>query len=94
MSRKGAEFSSRIIEEERINWHKKNPGNEGAELEVHHILPIAEGLKRGVPKRALKSQQNAVAVEKGFHKEVHQKLNEDDYNVLAQALLAIWRKLF
>jgi len=92
-SRQGAEFSNRIKEEERTRWHAHNPGREDEQLQVHHICGISEGLKRGVPKRALKSQQNAVALEEDFHNEVHRETDEETMNVLAQGLINLWRKL-
>ena len=92
--RSGAEFNNRIKDEERSRWHAKNPGREDADLNVHHIMPIAEGLKRGVSKDALKSQQNAVALEKDFHNKVHRETDEETLNVLAQGLRALWRTLF
>lgn len=94
MARKGAEFSDRIKNEEIRKWHGKNPGKENAVVEVHHILPINEGLKRGVPKEALRSQQNAVATETKFHDRVHRELDDETMNVLAQGLINLWKKLF
>ena len=94
MNRRGAEFENRIKDQEKIRWHTKNPGNAEAKLEIHHILPIGEGLKRGVPKEALSSQQNAVAVTPEFHKEIHEKADPETYNVIAQCLIRIWAKLF
>ena len=93
-SRRGAEFSDRIKDEERSRWHAKNPGNEEADLEVHHILGVSEGLKRDVPKVALKSQQNAVALDREFHNKVHRETDEETQEVLAQGFLGLWRKLF
>jgi len=94
MSRRGAEFENRIKDQEKIIWHKKNPGNAEAKLEIHHIMPIEEGLKRGVPKEALSSQQNAVAVTPEFHQEIHNKTDQETYNVIALCLLKIWARLF
>lgn len=91
--RSGAEFSKRIKNEERRKWHSKNPGREKASLEVNHILPIKEGLKRGVSKRALKSQQNAVAVEFEFHKQIHREMNEETLDCLTSCLLNQWKRL-
>lgn len=85
--RKGCEFSKRIKEEERLDWHKRNPGNPDAELEVHHIVPISIARELGVPRDRIRSQRNAVAVEKGFHKELHDNEDEETYKVLAQALI-------
>lgn len=93
-TRRGAEFSKRIIEEERLKWHAKNPGQQDAQLNVHHILPIAEGVKRGVSKILLSSQQNAIALEEEFHNEVHRKINKETLDALAQALINTWAKLF
>ena len=93
-SRHGAEFSDRIKEEERSRWHAKNPGREDADLNVHHILNISNGLKHGVSKQALKSQQNAVAVEVEFHKEIHKKQIDEDQEELANWFLSLWRTLF
>lgn len=92
--RSGYEFDNRIKDEEFTRWHAKNPGREDASLEVHHILNVSEGKKRGVPREAIKSQQNAVAVESGFHKKIHREQAEEDQEELANWFISLWRKLF
>jgi 5-methylcytosine-specific restriction endonuclease McrA len=94
MSRKGYEFSSRIKGEEKRRWRKRNPGREDESLEVHHILPIYKAKEYDVPKEAVRSQQNAVAVDSEFHKKVHKETDEETYSVLAQGLRGLWAKLF
>ncbi len=89
-SRKGYEFDDRIIQQELMRWHTKNPAQPTTRLEVHHILPVHEAKKRGVPRQAIKSQQNAVAVPKEFHKRVHRETTEETYSALAEALKKLW----
>ena len=92
-NRKGCEFNERIKEEERVKWHKKNPSREDEELEVHHVLPIYKAQEYEVPKEAVKSQLNAIALDKPTHLEAHRHTDEDTYKVLAQGFINIWRKL-
>lgn len=92
-NRRGFEFSNRTKEEERSRWHAKNPGRERESLQVHHILPISEGKKRGVPRESIRSQQNAVAVPKEFHKRIHRKTTPETYDALAEAFKKLWMAL-
>jgi len=89
-SRKGYEFSDRVKDEETTRWHSKNPGREDEKVEIHHILPISEAKKRDVPKEAVRSQQNAVGVSQEFHKEIHEKMDQETYDALAEALKKLW----
>lgn len=93
-SRKGYEFSKKTIDSEVTNWHSKNPGNPDVELNVHHILNVQSAKKYGVPKEAVRSRDNAVAVEKEFHKKIHREQTEEGQKELANWFLSVWRKLF
>lgn len=92
--RKGIEFDSRTKDAEISRWHRRNPGREDADLEVHHIFNAQYADKYDVPIEAVKSQQNAVAVEKGFHKEIHQKQTEEDQEEFANWFKSLWARLF
>lgn len=85
--RKGCEFSTRIKEEEVARWHKNNPGEHDNLVQVHHILPISEALLRNVPKRLIRSQENAVAVAIGFHSHIHFNTTKETYDILASELI-------
>jgi hypothetical protein len=44
-------------------------------VEVHHILPVNEAIKRGVPPEIVKSKANAAVVGKGFeHRTIHREI--------------------
>ena len=92
--RKGAEFSKRIKEAERLKWHKNNPNKRKTKLQVHHICGVADGRRLGVPDEALRSQLNAVAVTEAFHQLIHRETDEETKIFLANVLINLWRKLF
>lgn len=94
MSRKGYEFSDRTKYQAKKRWHTKNPGRENEELEVHHLLPVSEGKKRGVPRDALRSDENAIAVPKDFHQEIHRELDESTILYLVSYFKNLWKQLF
>ena len=93
-NRRGVEFNERTKRQERRRFWQKNPDKQDVKPEVHHILPVSEGLKRGVPKQALKSQENAVALDPDFHQEVHRETDDETYDALASTLINKWRSLF
>ena len=94
MSRKGFEFPDSIKESARTEWHKRNKGQEDANLEVHHILNVHHAILHDVPKEAVKSGLNAVAVEKSFHNKIHREQVDEDQEEFASWFKSIWVKLF
>jgi len=94
VSRRGYEFPDSIKESARTEWHKKNPGHEDANIEVHHILNIHYAILHDVPKEAVKSGLNAVAVRRKFHKEIHREQVDEDQEEFANWFKSIWAKLF
>jgi len=88
------EFPKHIKESARTEWHKKNPGNEDANLEVHHILNIHHAILHDVPIDAVRSNLNAVAVRRKFHKEIHREQTDEDQEEFANWFKSIWVKLF
>ena len=93
-NRRGVEFNERTKRQERRRFWQKNPDKQDVKPEVHHILNVKYGKKYGVPNEALKSQQNAVAVDPEFHREIHEKQDEETQEELANWFLSVYRKLF
>lgn len=91
--RKGVEFSKRVKDEERRRWHNRNPGRENAQVEIHHIFNAQNTNKYDVPVDAVRSQENAVGVEKGFHNRVHREQTEEDQAEFAAHFKRLWRTL-
>lgn len=89
-SRRGYEFEKSVKEEERTSWRNRHPDQDDSGLEVHHILPIYKAKEYGVPKEAVKSRENAVALKRDFHRDVHRETDEETYSVLAEALKKLW----
>lgn len=90
MSRRGCEFSSWVKDQVITKWHKQNPGNEDVELEVHHRVAISAGKKLGIPRKVLKSPENAQAMPADEHRRYHE--NEptlEEYAIIAQGLLGL-----
>ena len=95
MSRKGYEFNNLTKEAAKLKWHKENPNNEDATLEVDHIISIWFAKKYGLPKHTIKSAKNAKALTHEEHKKKHDnEPTEEEYATLAQALLGYVRRLF
>jgi len=93
MPRKGCEFSKGTKNKERLAWHKKHPGEE-EDLEVHHILGVRDGRRLGVPREALRSRRNAVALTKEDHRKAHENNDDETTTCLARAFIKLFAKLF
>jgi hypothetical protein len=93
MSRKGYEFSDGTINAEKRAFRRRNPDKRDEKPEVHHILPIHKAKEYGVPKEAVKSHYNAVALTKEDHLKAHRTIDDETYQTLAQALSGMFRKI-
>lgn len=94
MSRKHYEFPKHVKESEMRKWHEKNPGNDDANIEVHHILNIHHAILHDVPPEAVKSRDNAVAVRRKFHKDIHRQQTNESQEELASFVKSVWARLF
>ena len=95
MRRRGHEVSDRTKEAARLQWHKDNPGNEDADLEVDHIIPVWYAIKTGIAPAHSTSGANARAMRQKEHKQRHRdEEGEDELGSMAQGVLGILGKLF
>jgi len=95
MSRRGSyEFPKYVKEEAKRKWRRDNPDREDEPLEVHHQIPVKIAKKLKIPPYLVRVSDNAIAVTKDEHKEIHEnELTLDEYKILAQALLGWTRNL-
>ena len=93
MANRGAEFSETTRRIERRRWRLKNPDKLNQPLQIHHIVNVWAGEKYGVPRQAMKSQMNAVAVTPEFHQQIHRDQDEETQFELAQYLISVYRTL-
>lgn len=93
MSRRGRyEFPNRVKEHARTEWHKANPENEDAKLEVDHIVPVWYAKKNNIPPDLVRTGDNARALTVPEHKERHRnEPTEEEYRTIAQGILG-WVK--
>lgn len=88
MPRGRYEFDKRTKDEAFSRWHAENPGNEDANLEIHHRIPVHFAKKEGIPPDLVRTQDNAVAVTRDEHKEIHRnEPSDEEYKTLAQSIL-------
>ena len=91
MSRRGKEFSQRTRDQLFTAWHRDNPGNEDANIEIHHKLPIFIGKMLKIPGEILKSQANAIALRREEHRELHSNTTMEEWIELGKTLVQSFR---
>lgn len=76
-------------------WREENPeADDDINLEVHHKVPVWWAKKNNIPSTLVRIQDNAVALSRDEHKEVHRnELSDDEYRTLAQSILGWVRNL-
>lgn len=87
-NRRGFEFPKSVKKEANADCQRRHPESTGSE--VHHILPIYKAREYGIPEEVVKNIKNAVALERAFHKKVHQEMDEETYIQMAEDLLNYW----
>ena len=94
MSRKEYGFSDEVKQ-----WAHKNAKDleVGKEKNVHHIVPRSVAAKYRLDKTRIKSKDNAIALSSergGFHEEIHETWTENEYIMMAIALLGFTEEDF